>query len=714
MDSSHGRATGALARVYGLDQDFERDLVGAGARLLPQIDAALSASHRALSGRPGVAEALERGRGIDELHRQRREHWAGIFSGDLGGGYQERARATGASLVGSGQNPRTLLVDHAQQIAEFVTVLLQQDNLAPDRIQQVRALIRGGILDLDLTLSAFMNSAASERRKQEGMAMAKAIEDEMRHATEVALRQADALTQIVREMGEAINGVIQGVALVERGAATTSDGIQSVAAATEEIHASSQEVGRQAENASTTAQQALAKAEIAGNTAGQLSQAATRIGDVISLIDGIAKQTNLLALNASVEAARAGDAGRGFAVVANEVQQLSRRTAAATKEISGQISGIGNTTRAMVQEMSGITSAVTSINTVASEVARNAAHQIEALQGISGSAQTAAGGAQDLAGSVQMINGGVGEANAISATLQKQADAIVGTFEDLRRRLVTTVRGFSSTDRRQHPRIPTLWHLQLRSPRGVARAETIDVSEGGCLIRGEGLSLPDGLHVDLEVEGVGAISAEVMGQQPMGTRLRFGALDEPTTAKLRRRLAEADAAEQVVKDYIGARRDLIESAFAEALSSRRISSADLFDHEYVTVKGSNPRQVTTRAIGFLEQVLPPIQEPALQFDPRVVFCAAVDRNGWLPVHNAIYSQPQGADPVWNDANCRNRRIFDDRTGLSAARNIKPFLVQTYARAVGGKSVLMKDISAPIRIGGQHWGALRMGIKYVAG
>ena len=47
-----------------------------------------------------------------------------------------------------------------------------------------------------------------------------------------------------------------------------------------------------------------------------------------------------------------------------------------------------------------------------------------------------------------------------------------------------------------------------------------------------------------------------------------------------------------------------------------------------------------------------------------VFCAAVDRNGYLPVHNAVFSKPQGSDPTWNNANCRNRRLFNDRTGLA--------------------------------------------------
>jgi methyl-accepting chemotaxis protein len=97
----------------------------------------------------------------------------------------------------------------------------------------------------------------------------------------------------------------------------------------------------------------------------------------------------------------------------------------------------------------------------------------------------------------------------------------------------------------------------------------------------------------------------------------------------------------------------------------------------------------TRFVGLTDRILPSIQEPLLASNRRIVFCAAVDRNGFLPTHNQKYSHPQGRDPVWNNANCRNRRIFSDRTGLAAARNQKPFLLQTYRRDMGGGQFLVR-------------------------
>jgi methyl-accepting chemotaxis protein len=156
----------------------------------------------------------------------------------------------------------------------------------------------------------------------------------------------------------------------------------------------------------------------------------------------------------------------------------------------------------------------------------------------------------------------------------------------------------------------------------------------------------------------------------------------------------------------------IGSLFEQALAAGEISAADLFDETYQPVAGSDPKQVLTRFTAFTDRHLPAIQEAMAQVSSKVVFCAAVDRNGYLPTHNRKFSQPQGADPVWNAAHCRNRRIFADRTGLAAARNQRRFLLQTYRRDMGGgRFVLMKDLSAPIVVNGRHWGGLRFAYQF---
>jgi methyl-accepting chemotaxis protein len=164
--------------------------------------------------------------------------------------------------------------------------------------------------------------------------------------------------------------------------------------------------------------------------------------------------------------------------------------------------------------------------------------------------------------------------------------------------------------------------------------------------------------------------------------------------------------------FITTARDMatrIGKLFEEAVERGEIGLVDLFDDDYRPVANSNPPQVLTRFTSFTDRTLPALQEPLLDINNCIVFCAAVDRNGYLPTHNLKFSKPQGSDPIWNAANCRNRRVFNDRTGLAAGRNTNPFLLQTYRRDMGGgRFVLMRDASAPIFVRGRHWGGFRIG------
>src|SRR5262249_27252409 len=135
-----------------------------------------------------------------------------------------------------------------------------------------------------------------------------------------------------------------------------SANVQSVASSTEEMASSITEISRQVQESARIAGEAVGQARATTGRVSELSKAATRIGDVVELINTIAGQTNLLALNATIEAARAGDAGRGFAVVASEVKALAEQTAKATGEIGQQITGIQAATHESVnaiKEISG-------------------------------------------------------------------------------------------------------------------------------------------------------------------------------------------------------------------------------------------------------------------------------------------------------------------------------------------------------------------------
>jgi methyl-accepting chemotaxis protein len=150
--------------------------------------------------------------------------------------------------------------------------------------------------------------------------------------------------------------------------------------------------------------------------------------------------------------------------------------------------------------------------------------------------------------------------------------------------------------------------------------------------------------------------------------------------------------------------------FDLAVAEGEISVADLFDRNYRPIAGTKPEQHEVRYLAFADRVLPDFQEPALAVDDAIAFCAVTDDCGYIPTHNRKYAHPQGPDEKWNTANCRNRRIFRDAVGLSGARSTKAFTIQTYRRELGHGFVLMKDVSAPIYVGGRHWGAVRLGYR----
>jgi methyl-accepting chemotaxis protein len=156
----------------------------------------------------------------------------------------------------------------------------------------------------------------------------------------------------------------------------------------------------------------------------------------------------------------------------------------------------------------------------------------------------------------------------------------------------------------------------------------------------------------------------------------------------------------------------IAAVFESAILRGEITEGQLFDERYREIPGTNPKQHLTEYVEFTDRALPPIQDPLQRSDPRIIFCVAWSRGGYLPTHNPNYRQPQGKDPMWNAAHCRNRRLFKDRAVQKVARNTKPFLLQTYRRDMGGGNfMLMKDLSSPIWVRGRHWGAFRIGYRH---
>ena len=203
-----------------------------------------------------------------------------------------------------------------------------------------------------------------------------------------------------------------------------SANVQSVASATEEMTSSIHEISRQVQESARIANQAVGQARSTNARVAELSKAASRIGDVVELINTIAGQTNLLALNATIEAARAGDAGRGFAVVASEVKALAEQTAKATGEIGQQIGNIQDATQESVDAIREIGSTIERLSAISSEIAAAVEQQGAATQEISRNVQEAARGTQQVSSNINDVQRGACQTGSASSQVLSAAQSL--------------------------------------------------------------------------------------------------------------------------------------------------------------------------------------------------------------------------------------------------------------------------------------------------
>ena len=193
------------------------------------------------------------------------------------------------------------------------------------------------------------------------------------------------------------------VQVAEKASSEASMSVETVAAASEQLSASINDISQQAAHAAGIASRAVSQARETDGTVQGLATSASRIGEVVGLINSIAAQTNLLALNATIEAARAGEAGRGFAVVASEVKSLASQTAKATEEISEQISEIQKVAGDAIDAIKGIGGIIGEVNEVATAIAAAVQEQGAATQEITRSTQFAAQGTKNVSDNISGV-----------------------------------------------------------------------------------------------------------------------------------------------------------------------------------------------------------------------------------------------------------------------------------------------------------------------
>ncbi|NNM72288.1 methyl-accepting chemotaxis protein [Enterovirga aerilata] len=532
----------------------------------------------------------------------------------------------------------------------------------------------------------------------------------IRQVTSAVERAARDSAGAEAELGR-ISDVAAELRAASRDAAAQS---ASLAALIEEFAGSAGEIDRAMQLAQGSLAEAVASSRSAEELMAALVQASTEIVSIINTVAAIAQQTNLLALNATIEAARAGPAGRGFAVVAGEVKALSVEAGRAIGDIRGRIDNVRQSATASAEAIQRVVASVRDVEPIfgmvrsavteqtysIGQIAERAVESSSYVDQVNARAEAASAAARAATARVTHAHQALSEADALAS--------------GLKRRFVTVLRHSTVGDRRRTHRFPIELPARLLSPgRLPVPVRTIDLGSGGALIACPAETSLDSENLAVEIGDLGRFPIRAVGRSTLGLHCAFKDIEAATQQRL------AALLERTERDYApmiataqGAARE-VKEVLERLVGSGRLPKADLFAASYHEILGSNPKQFDSPATAVLEAELPVVLERVMASDANILFCIAVDRNGYCPVHNRRYSHPQRPeDPLWNIAHSRNKRIFDDRAGITAARSMRAFLVQSYARDMGGETAVMtREVDAPIRPFGRHWGALRVGYAY---
>lgn len=266
---------------------------------------------------------------------------------------------------------------------------------------------------------------------------------------------------------------------------------------------------------------------------------------------------------------------------------------------------------------------------------------------------------ESATGEAGKINQFASETSAVAESSCQSFNELIGEFEQNHSRLseiTSSVKGVSGANEVMHDNV----------------AEIRELSH----------------HVREQMEGSSQVAAELQGN----------------TEKMQQLVAYFKTGSGPFEKVMEVARDFKQQA-TEQIDRLQQQGINIFDTNYQPIPGAEPAKYRTQYDQYFERGFQQLYDQVVERVPGGTFALCVDGNGYGPTHNSCYSKPLTGDPQLDLVSSRDKRIFNDPTGLRSARNREDFLLQTYMRDTGD---ILSDLSMPILINGQHWGAVRIG------
>ncbi|HUO54490.1 MAG TPA: globin-coupled sensor protein [Rhodoblastus sp.] len=364
-------------------------------------------------------------------------HWKIILSGGFDDEYVQSARRIGLTHCRLGLKPDIYLGGYSFLVSEVgAGIVLRLSTKWNDRrrTENCAALtavfVRAAFFDMQISQGVYLE-ALEEMRRQDIHKVGEDLRNAAASTMSAVIATAAQLKHSAHNMQEGARAMIEQAHHVSSGSQETAANVHAVSAATTQMNHSITEIAQQARRSHEIASASAESAQKSELLVGQLADAASQIGGIVDIINGIAGKTNMLALNATIEAARAGEAGRGFAVVATEVKALAEQTSRSTQEIASKIGAIQKLAQRFAENIAVISSTTVETSAAATGIATSVEQQGAATEEISRNIIELSSSVASVARSIEAVTQAAEASGAVSAQVLDSSSHLNAQAQEL-------------------------------------------------------------------------------------------------------------------------------------------------------------------------------------------------------------------------------------------------------------------------------------------